>query len=239
MRKAFIVGLCFFLLLCFCIPTLAEPIQNDRKMDNASRQIQFVNDLFNRDYTVVDKAVNDVTDSFYAAITPMRNTGNFEGILSYIMSNSYHGHTVEVINRQAGTRARTETVTLNESHWEYVDDSIHGYQNHNIIYYDIQMTYEIDYDAEMILSASKPIVSNYDLMQYYGDLSARLLLENRAYSIASNNRSVTYSFRIRAYMAVYSNLYPEINMANLSYYYQLNASITKSVAYLREVLENA
>lgn len=52
MRKTFIVSLCFFLLLCFCIPTLAEPIQNDRKTDNASRQIQFVNDLFNRDYTV-------------------------------------------------------------------------------------------------------------------------------------------------------------------------------------------
>lgn len=239
MKKVSIITLCLFIVLCSCVSTFAEPIQGSRASDSYSKQIDFVNDLFSRNYTVLDKNGNDVTFSFYSAITPMKDSGNYDGIIDYIKSNSYEGYAVEVVNKHLNTRARTETVTLNESHWRYVDDLVHGYSNHNIIYYDIQMTYEIDNDADLILSASKPIVSGYDLTQYYGDLSARLILENRAYSIAGNNRSVTYSFRIRAYMAVYSNIYPEINFAALSYYYQLDESITKSVAYLREVLNNA
>ena len=239
MKKVSIITLCLFVVLCSCVSTFAEPIQGSRASDSYSKQIDFVNDLFSRNYTVLDKNGNDVTSSFYSAITPMRDSGNYVGIIDYITGNSYEGYAVDVVDRNFNTMARTETVTLNEFHWKYVDDLIHGYSNHNVIFYDIQMTYEIDHDANLILSASKPIVSGYDLKEYYGDLSARLMLENRAYSIAGNNRSVTYSFRIRAYMAVYSNIYPEVNMAGLAYYYQIDESITKSVAYLKGILDVA
>ena len=196
------------------ISVVPETVEKDRML---------VERFFLRDYTIWDEQGNDITSVFYENMMPAHRMADYTTIAEYVRAYVGSAEATEI----SETAAQGTSVLVTKYHfdWFFVDDLIHGRENHNAFSYEARLKYYYDAELDKITGGRNPDVYFCDLDSYFGDDPPVFEISNEDYAIAFNGSHINYYFDFAASIIVRSEDYPEAD--GLAYYYEGSVEVRK------------
>lgn len=229
MKKIICIVLALSMLFAFSLTSYAESKLIVEEKPNAYK---VVDRFFEKEFQMYNSEGEDISSLFYSTMTNKYDNGNYEEILAFlknyvVFAESFSVHRNTDNETSADTRSINSTESATWDFYQIVDDQVHGYTDHNVIFGTADLEYQYNSSTGLITSINALYV-DADLMYEYGDLSPSVSVTNRSYSITGGGTGARYSFKVSARCYVQSDLYGEVNQMDLAFRYSASFSHTIS-----------
>lgn len=231
MKKIISIGLSILFVLCMSSIAYAEndtaPVKRLQSEEDAAIASMF----FNKQYVIYDKNGGDITNTFYAAITPMFYSGNYAGVMDYFQENARHAEAITKdttpVLTKSGLRSSHDNVRVVRDFIRSVDDVVHGFTGRNIIDGQVELRYVVNSNEGEIISASKPNILYVRLYYQHGELENSAEASQERVSISSDKSRAVFSFHVHGMEYIQDSTDIGTTLLGLAYQYEEDFSFTE------------
>ena len=201
----------FVLTLIFCMILNVPSFAATAPATTSQTETNFIDRFFTKEFTFLNKQGQDITDYFYETMTSKHEAGDYAAIENFLLENVSEAEACTKSFQPVARASTLRLMSVSRDFYKVVDDEIHGYEDWNAFYGEVELQYYVDTLTSTMTSAKKPIIVFVEMQRGHGDLDPTITVSNRVGSINSNGTKAPFSFHVRSEFEVYSDIYPEVN----------------------------
>lgn len=156
-------------------------------------QREMVDELFAKDFTMLNVDGKDITEEFYATMTPAYRMGDYETVLEYLRANMDQAKCVEQFPYQIHADNDSELITMYKSNTIEITDTETGREN-NRFQYTLKVKYYYSEDRDIITGSQTPTLADYGFLKDFGDENPTIKMNSFKCQVATSGAYLTCSF---------------------------------------------
>lgn len=122
-------------------------------------ETNFIDRFFTKDFTFLNKQGQDITDYFYETMTSKHEAGDYAAIENFLLENVSEAEACTKSFQPVARASTLRLMSVSRDFYKVVDDEIHGYENWNAFYGEVELQYYVDTLTSTMTSAKSRLLS--------------------------------------------------------------------------------